>query len=1306
MHPRAMNFEEAFRITDTIVFNQTGKHLSDAQTAVIRGTWNNQSYEQIALSYSCTPDYLKQDVGPKLWKILSVALGEKVKKKNFQTVIQRQVAAQQTPRVSPQVEKSAAQNSQQVHSQAVSPCQEVYANPRQDWGEATDISSFYGRTAELTQLKQWIVTERCRLVVLLGMGGIGKTSISVKLGQQIQDQFEYLIWRSLCNAPPLTEILAELIQFLSDQQNPDLTKNPDSQISRLIEQLRQHRCLVILDNVESILQEENRAGIYCQGYEGYGELLRRVGSTAHQSCLVLTSREKPREVAYLEGETLPVRSLQVMGLNQGEGQELLRAKGCSGIETQWSMLIDRYAGNPLSLNIVATAIHDVLGGNISEFLAQVEQSTAVFGDIRNLLEQQLSRLPDLEREVMYWLAINREPTSLPELRKDIMFPGSPTELLESLESLRQRSLIEINAGASTQQPVVREYMVERFIEQIIAEIHTENPVLLMSHALMKAQAKDYIRESQIRVLLQPLVQRLSRIYRSNREIEHKLKQLILKIRAKYGNSPGYGAGNIINLCQQFKVDLAGYDFSELTIWQAYLQDAALQNVNFAGADLSRSVFAKTLGNSLTVAIGQDGILATGDADGNILLWQVADGRQLLTCQQQTGSIRSLAFSPDGTTLASSSDDQNVKLWNVSTGEWLKTWIGHTGRVNCLCFSPDGRTLASGSDDYTVRLWNVSSMQCLHILQEHTERVHTLTFSPDSCLLASGSEDQTVKLWDTNTGQSLRNFTGNSNWILAVAFVQLKRTRQDDSSAGFDSEISVRLSAHAEVRTAVLQRGTSGQGDQGQGLPNPTREQDRNEAKDFGDTFDALAQDSQRDISTWSAIASSSDDQNIKLWDINTGQCFLIFQGHTDSVWAAAFSPDGQILASSSDDQTIKLWQVSTGNCHKTLSGINSQVCSLAFSPDGQILASGNVKQTVHLWNANTGQAWRTLRGNSYQVWSVAFSPVVQILASGSDDQTVRLWDLSTGRVWKTLSGHLDWVLSVAFSPDGRLLASGSYDQTVKLWDIQTGECLKTWRGHTGRVQAVTFSPNGRLLASTSNDQMVKLWSVSTEECLNTLAGHTHSVWSIAFSPDSQILATGSYDQTVKIWDVNTGKCRNTLPGHNERVHTLTFSPDGQTLASGSYDKTVKLWDVSTGRALKNWQSDREQVHSVIFHTSGQLLVSGSDDQTVKLWNVDTGECLKTLPGHTSQIWSVSFSPVSMFRPLAQPVRSQGVQEISCTLASCSHDREIKLWNMETGECLQTLRTDKPYNGMNITDVKGITPATIATLKALGAIEHG
>ena len=268
----------------------------------------------------------------------------------------------------------------------------------QDWGEAVDVSVFYGRSQELNQLDQWIVTERCRLVAVLGMGGIGKTTLAVRSAQQIQHQFEFIIWRSLRNAPPFSEFLADLIQFLSNQQETNLPESTGGRILRLLKYLRSSRSLVVIDNAETILGGGESAGYYRSGYEGYGDFFKSLGEVAHQSCLLLTSRETPKEVALLCGSASAVRSLQLMGLQAVEGQEILKQTlpPAAQSETQWRALIEYYSGNPLALKIAATNIKYVFDGNVGEFL---DQGTAVFGDIKELLAQQFDRLPELEQEI-------------------------------------------------------------------------------------------------------------------------------------------------------------------------------------------------------------------------------------------------------------------------------------------------------------------------------------------------------------------------------------------------------------------------------------------------------------------------------------------------------------------------------------------------------------------------------------------------------------------------------------------------------------------------------------------------------------------------------------------------------------------------------------------------------------------------------------------------------------------------------------------------------------------------------------------
>ena len=1076
-----------------------------------------------------------------------------------------------------------------VNELDVAQSEELTATKSQDWGEAPDIPVFFGRTEELATLEQWILCDRCRLVAILGMGGIGKTQLSVKLGRGgigktdlslelakgIQDEFDYLIWRSLLNAPPVTDILTNLIKVLSNEKETDLPDTLDTQLSRLLHYLRASRCLLILDNAESILRGGEGAGQYREGYQGYGELLRRVGEVPHQSCLLLTSREKPQEIALLEGKTRPVRSLNLRGLDELDGQKIFNEIGTfCGSDSEWREVVEFYNGNPLALELAARHIDEVFFGDLSEFL---KQGKPLFSDLRDLLDWHFNRLSNDEQEIMYWLAINREPISLSELREDSLSPLAKEQIPSTLQSLQRFLPLERTKAAFGLQPVLLEDVTERLIERACEEIRTKTLELFNSHALLKALAKDYVRESQSRLILKPIQDRLIASFSNPLALEKQLIEIISLVRENSPKQTGYVAGNVLNLLRQLNTDLRGYDFSHLTIWQAYLQGWNLQEVNVAYSDLAKSVFTQSFGTVSSVAFSPDGrLLAAGIANGDIRLWRVADGEPLLTCRGHSDWPWAIAFSPDGRTIASGSQDQTVRLWDVNTGHCILVLPGHTSWVKAIAFNSDGSRLASGSNDRTIRLWDVSTGECIQIWQEHSDWVWSVAFSPSDRTLASASGDGTIKLWDTTTGSCLQTLEGHSNSVKAIAFSPDGNTL---ASGSFDQTVRLWNVSTSEC-TKILQ----------------------------GHTelvwLVAFSPDG-------CMLASSGDDGNIRLWDVKTGEIVQTVKERTNRIWSIAFSPDGSILASSGEDQTIRLRDTHTGRTIKTIWGYSSVMWSIAFNPSGDSLAIGS-DRGVQLWDIDSAKFLKTIQEYIGKTRAVCFSPNGSLLASGSDDGNIRLWDIKTGQCLKTLQGHTNRVWSVSFNPGSDVVVSTSADGTVRLWNVNTGQCLQTLTGHNSRVWSASFSPEGNIIASGSDEELVRLWDITIGQCLKTLQGHTSRIWSVAFSPDGSLIASGSADRTVRLWNVSTGECLATLEGHTNSVWSVAFSHSGTILASGGTDRSVRVWDIARGQCLNILEGHAENIWSVVFSPDDQMLASSSSDETIKFWSVQTAQCLKTL----------------------------------------------------------------------------------------------
>lgn len=1054
-----------------------------------------------------------------------------------------------------------------------------------DWGDAPAITTFYGRTEELALLTSWIVEEHCRVVSVLGLGGIGKSVLAVRLMHQVAERFEVVIWRSLRDTPSCEMLLDECFQVLAPQMLRDMSVSLEQRLNLLLKYLQNARVLLVLDNLEMLLQEGLGTGRMRPGYEGYIQLLRRLAETEHQSCLLLTSREKPKDLAPQEGSRTPVRSLHLDSLDVDSCKHLLAEKEVVGSSSEQARLIEVYAGNPLALKIVAQTIVDLFDGQITPFL---EQDEVVFGGVRELLDKQYDRLADLEQTVLLWLAIMREPVTLKDLHALLVVSRTWGEMLEAVEALRRRSLIELGqrSGSFTLQSMVLEYATARLLAEATREIEQGRLARLIEHALELATVKEYVRQTQQRLLVTPLLARLRTLYSEHSAVEKQLLALLNESRARADYAQGYGPANIVVLLREQYGHLRGLSLSHLSIRGASLQGIEMQDTSLVEAILYNTVFTESFDITWSIAINHNGqYWAAGSRRGEVRVWR-EEGKLLhLAWQAHSETIRVLAFSPNEDTLATGSWDGVVKLWDIRSGTLLWThWF--SDNIESLAFAPDGRTLASGGDDAIIQILDTHKGTQLQTLSNHKGPVFALAWSPDGSLLASGGVDQAIQLWELAERQSgtvIRTLTGHTNWVLGLAFAPDGALL---ASGSWDGTVKL-----WDVTSGSLHQTLMGHTDRVRKV-------------------------------AWSPdgrlLASSGFDQTICLWDAAKGNYRTKLYGHTAGVYDLAFTPDSHSLLSSSEDGTLRVWNIERGQCMRTMQGYGVSLYDVAWSPDGTLLASAGSNMLVTIWNVESETPYKLLRGHNSLVFGVEWSPDGRLLASSGWDNTVRLWETTTGEAQQILQ-NLDHVSTLfygmAWSPDGTLLACASYRQGMQVWEVTTG--TRRWVGsmQLTRIRRVAWSPDGMYLASCGDDGSVYLWNASNGTLKASLQGHYGMVMSVAWSPDGTLLASGGGSEgsgaELFIWDVQREKILKALNEPSTIVYALIWSPTG-TLLSGNNDGNMCWWNVQSGECIILLQGHQGAIQSLKVSADGQKLASCGDDNTIQVWDIQSGEHLRTL----------------------------------------------------------------------------------------------
>lgn len=1006
----------------------------------------------------------------------------------------------------------------------------VPSGPRVDWGNSSPVDTFFGRRRELRTLTKWITEDRCRLVSVWGMAGVGKSSLILRVGRQLVTRvpatpfgIEAVVWRRVVNPPSFRSFLIDILGAVS-ATNTGLGTGTEEELSaRLLAELKRSRCLIILDNFESVIPSVEMSDAMRREAEKYNAFIALIGQSDHQSTVVLSSSEQPQPVALLEGRRRPVRSLELVGLDVRSVRSLFTTIGRFRADwDDWDKLTTYFAGNPLVLEAVAHEIIVVFNGNIREYLSS---ELAVPSSLTSRMARTFETLESDERLLLYWLALNRDPVDRSTLAGDLALRRTSSELVEILLRTRRKVRIEQDSDKLFLLPAMLNTVTARLVRDFVEDILNRTCKVLGDVAVLKVTSKDYVRDAQREAIAVRVLNGLSSSLGSTRSISRHIREALRSFMQSDEHRGGYLVGNCLNLLAVLEGELSELDVSGTLVREAYLRGIAVRDVNFSNCEFSGVAFDEAIGGLVSAAYRPDGgQFATGDMNGALHLWNSSSGKKVRTLEIHDGWIRSVAYSHDGRLVATAGEDSRVQVWDLEHEENVFVARGGGGRALAVALASNPTRVAFGGDDVNVSIVAMGTGAPPLRLPGHVGRVWALTFSSCGSFLGVGCGSGAVGVWNLTDPEPTCTWWNGLGRVRCLAFSPCDSTLAVGTEEG---DVFLLGLATADV----TQLGSHSAAVRSIGFSPDKRH-----------------------------LASGDRDGTIAIWNWPDRKKSRVFTRGSDCIRAISLHPQEPTLLAATDDGFC-VWDWKAARPTMSITGGLNSVWALAAPTDNAHVFAGYEDGSIVKWDLSNKNEVAHSRQHASRIRALGLSLDNVTLASGGSDRRIFLGRSDLARAaFRRIPNEVPWIRAVALSPDGTKLACGGGADQVSIWDCRTLEVLSSFDTGGEVVQSLAFDADAHSIIVATNSGHVHRREISTGAVTATIQFEDGGLRALVKVDPNETVVIGSSTGLLALCSLSTGTVTHLWEAHSAGINALEVFAHNTSFASASNDGTVKLWE--------------------------------------------------------------------------------------------------------------------------------------------------